>query len=118
MILLRRDRISEQPLQILVRSAPLETIVSWRGQRLFEARTAETEAGMPGGRIDTRSPHPRFRRRDKILRSILLPLVHRTSTVCARTFGSFDLPLSFLPLQVSSMPKHLVLDVAPFARPT
>jgi FixJ family two-component response regulator len=51
----------------------------------------------PDGRIDTRFPRLHFPRHDTILRSILLPWVHRKDTVCACTFSCFDLPLrSFL----------------------
>jgi hypothetical protein len=77
-------------------------VISRPSRRRFEAQTAEMSVDTPDGRTDTRFPRLRCLRHDRLLRSILLRFVHRTGTVCARTFWSFDSPLRFRPFQSTS----------------
>jgi hypothetical protein len=68
---------------------------------------------MPDGYIGTRFPLPHFPRHGRLLRSIPDHPLHRTGTVCVRTFCSFDSPFSFLPFLVASRTAGTaILDVA------
>src|SRR5258707_806174 len=67
---------------------------------------------MADDRIDTRFPRLRFPRRDSLLRSILLHLLHHTGTVCVRTFSSFYSPLRFHPYSGHFSDSVATLDIA------
>jgi hypothetical protein len=79
---------------VTYQASPQTIVVSWQSQRHFEARTAEMRVDTADGRIGTRFPRLRFPRHDRLLRSILLLLEHRTGMGCARTFWSLDSPLT------------------------
>ena len=97
-------------------------VISWPGQRQYEARTAESSADMPCGRIDTRFRRRRFLHRDTSLSSTRFPWVHRTDKVCVRTFWFLDSPLRIHPFQLHptsrTIPTSMTHDVAPPTVPT
>ena len=78
-------------------SPAISVVIRHRGQRYCEADTLDLSGDMPDGRIDTRSPRPRFPRHDTPLRSTLLHWAHCKGMVCARTSSSFDFSLTVLP---------------------
>jgi hypothetical protein len=86
----------------MVYGAARSPIISWRSQRHFEPRIAESLVDRLDGRIDMRSQRLSFPRHGKFRRSILLRSVHRKDTVCAHTFSFLDSPSQFRPFEFRS----------------